>query len=139
MLFYNSETLCSSLIYISSFTWWINQFFSQAKSYCSVSIPSTMISSVASEVLSFVKIRIGYIPQRIYGIILSSYTRISTDVSLLISNLYLLFMNTEMEENEQSSLIAVTDRVQHVTEQSAYYRDTPQIELRSADQRQINN
>lgn len=43
-------------------------------------------------------------------------------------------MNTKMEENEQSSLIAVTDRVQHVTEQSAYYR-----ELRSADQRQINN
>lgn len=48
-------------------------------------------------------------------------------------------MNTKMEENEQSSLIAVTDRVQHVTEQLAYYRDTPQIELRSADQRQINN
>lgn len=56
-------------------------------------------------------------------------------------NLYLPYsLRTHIcKENEQSSLIAATDRVQHVTEQSAYCRDTPQIELKSADQRQINN
>lgn len=138
MLFYNFKTLCSPVIYISSFTWWINQFFLMQNRNAQSVFPVFWYPPRLVKCSHLSRLE-SDIPQSIYGIILSSYTQISTDVSLLILNLYLLFTNTQMQRewtkfsncgNWQSATCDWT---------TAYCRDTPQIELKSADQRQINN
>lgn len=138
MLFYNSKTLCSPVIYISSFTWWINQFFLMQNRNAQSVFPVFWYPPRLVKCSHLSRLE-SDIPQSIYGIILSSYTQISTDVFLLIWICIYSLRTHRCKENEQSSLIAATDRVQHVTEQSPHCRDAPQIELKSADQRQINN
>lgn len=96
MLFYNSKTLCSPVIYISSFTWWINQFFLMQNRNAQSEFPVLWYPPRLVKCSHLSRLE-SDIPQSIYGIILSSYTQISTDVSLLILNLYLLFTNTQMQ------------------------------------------
>lgn len=96
MLFYNSKTLCSPVIYISSFTWWINQFFLMQNRNAQSVFPVLWYPPRLVKCSHLSRLE-SDIPQSIYGIILSSYTQISTDVSLLILNLYLLFTNTQMQ------------------------------------------